>query len=197
MQKSALLETIGMNLLLGMTNPMIDNWGHIGGFIGGVGMSYLIGPKLYVARVPAGEDTLDAGGFGMGKVVIDRPTLAFRMPEVLEEAYVVVREGVREIGMRISSAASGMLNPGRDTQLFLDSTGNGLEKESLYKLVKGKDIGAVTQLPDKVHVTPMDGLRQSVSELDPVMSKEIMRGRRRTMPKPGRSLRPRYGHLYR
>ncbi|KAL3801215.1 hypothetical protein HJC23_012615 [Cyclotella cryptica] len=197
MQKSALLETIGMNLLLGMTNPMIDNWGHIGGFIGGVGMSYLIGPKLYVARVPAGEDTLDAGGFGMGRVVIDRPTLAFRMPEVLDEAYVVIREGVRDLGMRISSAASGMLNPGRDTHLFLDRTGNGIEKESVYKLVKGKDIGAVTQLPDKAHVTPMDGLRQNVSELDPVVSKEIMRGRRRTMPKPGRSLRPRYGHLYR
>jgi hypothetical protein len=48
MQKSALLETIGMNLVLGLTNPMIDNWGHIGGFVGGVAMSYLIGPKLYV-----------------------------------------------------------------------------------------------------------------------------------------------------
>jgi membrane associated rhomboid family serine protease len=54
MQQSALLETIGMNVLLGLTNPMIDNWGHAGGFVGGVVMSYLFGPKLYVARVPAG-----------------------------------------------------------------------------------------------------------------------------------------------
>ncbi len=52
MQKSALIETIGINLLLGATNPMIDNWGHVGGFVGGVGMAYLIGPRLYVARVP-------------------------------------------------------------------------------------------------------------------------------------------------
>ena len=174
MQQSALLETIGMNLLLGMTNPMIDNWGHIGGFVGGVGMSYLFGPKLYLARVPAREDTLDAGGFGIGKVVIDRPTIAFRLPELLEESYIVVQENLRYLGMRLSG--------------ILDNDGK------VYKLVQG-DHGGV-ELPEQVNVTPMDGLRQNVSELDRANPRKS-RGYKQPRPKNGRSLRPRYGHLYR
>jgi hypothetical protein len=189
--QNALIETIGMNLLLGMTNPMIDNWGHIGGFVGGVGMSYLFGPKLYVARVPAGDDSLDAGGFGVGKVIIDRPTVAVRLPEVLEENYIIVRENVRGLGQRVSSAALRLLNPSRDTHLFSDNSNSGHGNGGVYKLVDH------AELPDKINVTPIDGLRQNVSELDPTTSIKILRGRRRSTPKPGRSLRPRYGHLYR
>ena len=173
-QQSALLETIGMNLLLGMTNPMIDNWGHIGGFVGGVGMSYLFGPKLYLARVPARADTLDAGGFGVGKVVIDRPTVAFRLPELLEERLIVVQENLRHLCLRASSIL------GND--------------EKVYSLAHGNNGGV--KLPDQVNVSPMDGLRQNVSELDQANSRKS-RKYKAAKPKRGRSLRPRYGHLYR
>jgi hypothetical protein len=41
----ALLEIIWIKFLLGMTSPLIDNWGCIGGFIGDMGMQSLIGAK--------------------------------------------------------------------------------------------------------------------------------------------------------
>jgi rhomboid protease GluP len=37
----------GINLLIGMS-PGIDNWGHIGGLVGGLMFSWLAGPLLYV-----------------------------------------------------------------------------------------------------------------------------------------------------
>lgn len=190
MQQNALIETIGMNLLLGMTNPMIDNWGHIGGFVGGVGMSFLFGPKLYVARVPAGEDSLNAGGFGVGKVVIDRPTVSFVLPQVLEDKIIVVRENLRGLGMRTSSAISNLFGPRHDTNIFLDNT----SRDGVYKLVNGKE---KAELPGSPNVTPIDGLRQDVSELASLANKQRIKEKRRSMPRPGRSLRPRYGHLYR
>jgi hypothetical protein len=178
MQQSALLETIGMNVLLGLTNPMIDNWGHAGGFVGGAVMSYLFGPKLYMARVPAGDDSLDAGGFGLGKVVVDRPTVAIRVPLVIEDQYIVLRENVRCLGMRLSGAASGFV--GGDT---------------VYKLADGK--GSAAELPGNVNVTPVDGFRQDVTELNSTMNRRVAKRHKSSMPRPGRSLRPRFGHLYR
>lgn len=201
-QKSALIETIGFNLLLGMTNPMIDNWGHIGGFIGGVGCAYLFGPKLYVARVPLGEDTLDAGGFGVGKVVIDRPMVAFRMPEVVEEGMIWVGDGVKDLGRRVKLTTRGLLNGGGDQQLFVGNEvfslgGGSNENEEVYRLVKkSKDGSGTVPLEGNVNVTPIDGLKQNVSELDPTTAKRLRQARRST-PRPGMSLRPRYGHLYR
>ncbi|KAL7540335.1 hypothetical protein ACHAXR_010028 [Thalassiosira sp. AJA248-18] len=193
MQKSALIETIGINLLLGMTNPMIDNWGHIGGFIGGVGMAYLIGPKLYVARIPLGEDSLAAGGFGVGKVVIDRPTITFRTPEIFDEGIFWVDEKVRKLGKRVTTSVRGLFNGGEEAY-FLDknvdysmgSLGNG--DGTIYRTLKGDNI----ELEGNVNVTPSDGFRQDVSQLDP-----LKRQQRRSSPKAGYSIRPRYGHLYR
>eukprot|EP00984_Skeletonema_dohrnii_P022302 scaffold11436_cov103-Skeletonema_dohrnii-CCMP3373.AAC.1 len=114
MQKNSILETIGMNLLLGMTNPMIDNWGHIGGFIGGVGMAYLIGPKLYVAKVPLSED----GNFGVGKVLIDRPTVMFRMPDFMDDSMVWVNDNVKQMGRRIETSVRGLFNGGEEMYLL-------------------------------------------------------------------------------
>lgn len=37
---------MGINLFLGFTSPRIDNWGHIGGMIGGGILAWLIGPKF-------------------------------------------------------------------------------------------------------------------------------------------------------
>lgn len=47
---------LGFNLLLGFTVASIDNWGHIGGFIGGAILTWFIGPSLRIYRqlTPAG-----------------------------------------------------------------------------------------------------------------------------------------------
>ena len=200
MQKSALIETIGVNLLLGMTNPMIDNWGHIGGFIGGVGMAYLIGPKLYVARVPLGEDNLAAGGFGAGKVVIDRPTITFRTPEVVDDGMYWINDNARKLGRRVTAGARGLLN-GESEEYFLDKTvdyslgsadsGNG--DDTIYRTLKGD----VELEGNSVNVSPSDGFRQNVSELDPTPARQRQTRQRGSAPTSGRSIRPRYGHLYR
>ena len=198
MQKSALIETIGINLLLGTVNPMIDNWGHIGGFIGGVGMAWLIGPKLYVARIPIGDEN----GFGAGKVVIDRPTLTFRTPYFLDEGIYSIRDNAKKLGRRINTSVRNLFNS--DVQeYYLDkyvdisggneiSTGDG----TIYRTLK-EDI----HLEGNVNVSPTDGLRQDVSELDPTIvrqrEKRQQQQQRRRAPKAGSSIRPRYGHLYR
>jgi rhomboid protease GluP len=41
-----------INLLLGLTTPAIDIWGHIGGLLGGVSFAWLGGPKLHVEGIP-------------------------------------------------------------------------------------------------------------------------------------------------
>mmetsp|Transcript_20496 Transcript_20496/g.44483 ORF Transcript_20496/g.44483 Transcript_20496/m.44483 type:complete len:546 (+) Transcript_20496:89-1726(+) len=197
MQKGALIETIGINLALGMINPMIDNWGHIGGFIGGVGMAYLIGPKLYVARVPLGDDNLSAGGFGAGKVVVDRPMFTFRTPDIVDEGIFWVNDNARKLGRRATASISGLFNSGSQ-EYFLDrnvdysmgsNTSNG--DGTIYRTLKDG-----IQVEGNVNVTPSDGFRQDVSELDPMMRQRERRQRRRA-PKAGSSLRPKYGHLYR
>ncbi|KAK1743945.1 rhomboid family protein [Skeletonema marinoi] len=215
MQKNSILETIGMNLLLGMTNPMIDNWGHIGGFIGGVGMAYLIGPKLYVAKVPLSED----GNFGVGKVLIDRPTVMFRMPDFLGDGMVWVNDNVKQMGRRIETSVRGLFNGGEEMYLFdrdvnySKTLGDINDGGTIYRTIKDDNVKLEGS---NVNVSPTDGLRQDVTELDPTVSKDerereyeqqqrrrllqrqaqIQRLRRRT-PRAGRSLRPQYGHLYR
>ena len=214
MQKNSILETIGMNLLLGMTNPMIDNWGHIGGFIGGVGMAYLIGPKLYVAKVPLSED----GNFGVGKVLIDRPTVMFRAPDFMDDGMLWVNDNMKRMGRRIETSMRGLFN-GREELYLLDrdvnysTLGDINDGGTIYRTIKDDNM----QLEgSNVNVSPTDGLRQDVTELDPTVSKterereyeqqqrrrllqkqaQIQRLRRKT-PRAGRSIRPQYGHLYR
>jgi rhomboid protease GluP len=48
---------LALNLFLGFTNPQIDNWGHIGGFIGGAILTYLAGPRYQLVR----EISLEGG----------------------------------------------------------------------------------------------------------------------------------------
>jgi len=210
MQKSALIETIGFNLLLGMTNPMIDNWGHAGGFVGGVGMAYLIGPKLYAARVPLGEEG-GGGGFGAGRVLIDRPTLTFRTPDFLDEGFFWLNDNVRNLGRRATTGVRGLLNGNNGGQeYYLDrnvdysmgtsgiagTSGNG--DGTIYRTLKGDNIPLEGS---SVNVTPSDGYRQDATELDPTIAarqqSQRRRPPRRSMPKAGYSIRPTYGHLYR
>jgi membrane associated rhomboid family serine protease len=54
----ALTRTIGMNLIYGVLSPMVDNWAHIGGALGGAIFTYYFGPRLYLAELPDGTRTL-------------------------------------------------------------------------------------------------------------------------------------------
>ena len=198
-QKAALVETIGINLLLGMTNPMIDNWGHIGGFIGGVGMAYLIGPKLYVARIPPLVGTGEDGPLGGAKVVIDRPTFVIRTPEIVEEGIHRMDENMRLLGRRVTASVRGLIGGGGlgDQELFFSrNSGNGGVSgiDTSNEIISSILSGEVSLDGNNIHVTPSDGFRQNVSELKPNMTRQ--RQRRKSTPKIGRSLRPRYGHLY-
>mmetsp|Transcript_9571 Transcript_9571/g.23296 ORF Transcript_9571/g.23296 Transcript_9571/m.23296 type:complete len:393 (-) Transcript_9571:1158-2336(-) len=68
---SRLMQTIMLNIGLGFMNPAIDNWGHIGGALGGAAMAYYFGPRLYMTELPNG-----------GRMVIDRPLI--RLPRPIE-----------------------------------------------------------------------------------------------------------------
>jgi len=189
---------------------MIDNWGHIGGFIGGVGMAWLIGPKLYVAQIPIGSSSDDVA-FGAGKVVIDRPFLTFRTPNFVDESMYWMSDNARKLGRIVKTSVSNLFNS--DSQeFFLDkyvdigsalgsgSGGSGLGKangdNTIYRTLKG-DI----ELEGDVNVGPSDGFRQDQkaleAEVEAEMRQKMSRQQRRKAPSAGRSLRPRYGHLYR
>ena len=68
----AVTQTLMINLVLGYMNPMVDNWGHLGGAIGGGLMAYYFGPRLYLAELP-GEG---------GTTIVDKPIL--RLPRNIE-----------------------------------------------------------------------------------------------------------------
>jgi membrane associated rhomboid family serine protease len=68
---NSITQTIALNVVLGFMNPVIDNWGHIGGALGGALMAYCFGPRLYLAKLPMGGNTL-----------VDRPIC--RLPPNIE-----------------------------------------------------------------------------------------------------------------
>jgi membrane associated rhomboid family serine protease len=70
---SSITQTIGLNVVLGFMNPMIDNWGHIGGALGGAGMAYFFGPRLFLAELPAPVG---------GNTIVDMPI--YRLPASIE-----------------------------------------------------------------------------------------------------------------
>lgn len=51
----SILQVIGINLLIGLA-PGIDNWGHLGGLLAGLGLAWVTTP-LYQVR-PGAEDTI-------------------------------------------------------------------------------------------------------------------------------------------
>ncbi len=48
-----LLMVIGINLVIGLSVPLIDNWGHLGGLLGGASLAALTGPRLSLHADPA------------------------------------------------------------------------------------------------------------------------------------------------
>jgi membrane associated rhomboid family serine protease len=87
---SRLMQTAALNIVLGFVNPAIDNWGHIGGALGGAVMAYWIGPRLYWTEIPE-DNPLSAlssaspnnRGYSnnylgsSSRLVVDRPMIRF------------------------------------------------------------------------------------------------------------------------
>lgn len=48
--QQAITQTIALNLIMGALNPMVDQWGHVGGAIGGAMVAYAMGPRLYLSQ---------------------------------------------------------------------------------------------------------------------------------------------------
>ena len=172
----------------------------------------MIGPKLYVAQIPIGSSD-DSVAFGAGKVVIDRPFLTFRTPYFVDESMYWMSDNARKLGRRVKTSVSNLLNS--DSQeFFLDkyvdigsalgsgssgsnsSLGKANGDNTIYRTLKG-DI----DLEGDVNVSPSDGFRQDQkaleAEVEAEMRQKMSRQQRRRAPSAGRSLRPRYGHLYR
>ena len=51
---------------ISFVNKNRDNWGHIGGAIGGAAMAWYFGPRLYIAELPIPD-------VGIQKVIVDKP----------------------------------------------------------------------------------------------------------------------------
>jgi membrane associated rhomboid family serine protease len=67
----SIIQTLFINIVIGAFSPMVDNWAHAGGAIGGAAMAYYFGPRLYLVDMPDG-----------GRAVVDRPIV--RLPRYLE-----------------------------------------------------------------------------------------------------------------
>jgi hypothetical protein len=84
-------SVILMNVILGSMNPMIDNWGHLGGALGGAAMAYYFGPRLYLSDLPDGR-----------RIVVDRPIMRF--PKEIESLPESMTNGMKRIAGRLHVA---------------------------------------------------------------------------------------------
>ena len=67
---ASIQRTTLLNLVMGMFSPVIDNWGHIGGLVGGMTISYMFGPRLYMMDNPSD-----------GQILVNKPIV--RVPTVV------------------------------------------------------------------------------------------------------------------
>lgn len=89
---NAITQTLLINLFMGAVNPMVDNWGHIGGAIGGAAMSWYFGPRLYLAELPISDvDTR--------RVIVDKPIA--RLPLSIESIPTKFSKGVGRLTRRM------------------------------------------------------------------------------------------------
>ncbi|KAH7352627.1 hypothetical protein KP509_19G054700 [Ceratopteris richardii] len=68
---SNVARMIAVNLVLGLATSKIDNWGHLGGLVGGAAISWFVGPSFSYKRVP-GEKKM---------VLVDHPPVAYLLPQ--------------------------------------------------------------------------------------------------------------------
>eukprot|EP00250_Pteridium_aquilinum_P006060 c16046_g1_i1 orf=112-1176(+) len=68
---SNLSRMIAINLALGLATSRIDNWGHLGGLVGGAAISWLVGPAFSYKRVPEERKM----------VLVDRPPISYLLPQ--------------------------------------------------------------------------------------------------------------------
>lgn len=57
--QAQLVQVVMINAFMGMTNPRIDNFGHLGGLLGGMACSFLFGPRQVVVTNSYGQRYLD------------------------------------------------------------------------------------------------------------------------------------------
>jgi len=89
----SIAQTMATNLLLGLVNPQIDQWAHVGGALAGAGMAYLFGPRLYLV------DLEPSSGY-RGRLVVDRPVL--RVPRSVEAVPQAVGQTWQRLEHRVS-----------------------------------------------------------------------------------------------
>jgi hypothetical protein len=62
-----------------------DNWGHIGGALGGAAMAWYFGPRLYIAELPIPDVSTTT------KVLVDKPIV--RLPSSVESLPTKISKG--------------------------------------------------------------------------------------------------------
>jgi len=65
-------QTLLVNLVLGLSNPVVDNWGHLGGALGGAVMAYTFGPRLFVMSNAGSPYEWDGGR----RKIVDKPVVS-------------------------------------------------------------------------------------------------------------------------
>ncbi|CAB9516900.1 RHOMBOID-like protein 10, chloroplastic [Seminavis robusta] len=86
--QSAILQTVVLNLVVGGMSPMIDNWAHLGGLVGGGAAAYYFGPRLYLLELPEG-----------GRFLVDKPVVRF--PREIESIPEKVAKRFRRMTRRM------------------------------------------------------------------------------------------------
>ena len=104
---SRLTQTIVLNVGLGLVTPMIDNWAHVGGAIGGATMAYFVGPRLYLTDMPQG-----------GRLVVDRPIIRLprnieSIPEKMGEKWERIMRRMKVVGYKADLKDQPWRSPNR------------------------------------------------------------------------------------
>ena len=71
-----------------------DNWGHIGGAIGGAAMAWYFGPRLYLAPLPISDTSVT-------QIIVDKPYA--RLPPSIESIPTRIGNGVGRLTRRIKT----------------------------------------------------------------------------------------------
>lgn len=93
---SSVTQTMLFNLLYGAMNSQIDNWGHVGGLLGGAVVAYYTGPRLYLCQDAPNEQS----------VLIDRPFI--RAPKYLEAVGSKCAKAIDRVGQTLGNGLPGM-----------------------------------------------------------------------------------------